>query len=428
MKKIFNSTVFSTTVVLVLFSISCKKTPLSSVNNTGKGLATTTSATVSANILDVGTGWPYATLTDAAKVCVPGDTIQIHGGTYTGGDYITNLQGTSSAWITIRAAAGETVLYDGNTDAFQISEATYLRIQGLEFQNQTANGVNLDDGGTLTIAAHNIVVENCTWFNMGGTGNNDELKLSGVDSFTVQNCHFNNGKDGAFVDMVGCHYGVLQDNICQTVGSGGQAFQTKGGSKNIVVQRNRIIDGGDRAMHIGGNTGKQYFRPQGANYEAMNIYVYSNTFKGSKAPIVFSSSVYCEAVNNTIITPINYVIRILQDDKTVQACANNTFRNNICVFTGSTAVNVGPGTNEASFIFSNDLWYNPNNLSWTGPNLPYPEPGQILDKDPQFSDTLYHLQSTSPAIGNGYAVAQPTTDYFALPFKSPRAIGAVEYY
>lgn len=419
------------TVGLLLFTTSCKKTTFSKTKNGDALLSASTTAAAassSTNILDVGVGWPYATLTDAAKVTVPGDTIQIHGGTYTGGDFITNFQGTSTAWITIRAAKGETVIYNGNTQAFQLSEAAFIRIQGLQFQNQTANGVNIDDGGTLTIPAHDIVIENCIWLNMGGTGNNDELKLSGVDNFTVQNCQFNNGQDGAFVDMVGCHNGVLQDNICQNVGSGGQVFQTKGGSKNILIQRNRCINGGDRAMHIGGNTGKQYFRPQGADYEAMNIYVYSNTFQGGKAPIVFSSSVYCSAINNTIDKPVNYVIRILQDDKTVQKCAYDTFRNNIVVFTGSTAINVGPGTNENSFVFSNDLWYNPNNLSWAGPNMPYPEPGQILNQDPQFSDALYHLQSTSPAIGKGYAVALPTTDYFALAFKSPRAIGGVEYY
>jgi len=423
LRDLFKGTAFILTVVLLLLIISCNKTTTSSpINNPPPSPGTT------ANIHNVGIGWPYATLGAAASVTKPGDTIQIHGGTYSGGDLISNLQGTTSAWITIRAAKGETVLYDGNTQAFQLSEAAFIRIQGLEFQNQTANGVNIDDGGTLTIPTHDIVIENCVWLNIGGTGNNDLLKLSGVDNFTVQNCKFNNGAGGAFVDMVGCHNGILQDNICQTVGPQGQSFQTKGGCKNITIQRNRFIDGGDRAVHIGGNTGTQYFRPQGANYEAMNIYVYSNTFVGANASIVFASAVYCEAVNNTIIRPVKYAVRILQDNNMTQPCANNTFRNNIVVFpnTGSAAVNIGVGTDANSFVFSNNLWFNPDNSLWAGPTLPYTEPGQILNKDPQFSDALYHLQSTSPAISKGYAVLKPTTDYFSLSFKSSRAIGAVE--
>ncbi len=425
MKALIKNLPIVLAVVSMLFIMSCEKT--SEIPLMQTPMQTKSATSTSSNILDVGVGWPYATLGAAAAVAIPGDTIQVHGGTYSGGELISNLQGTTSAWITIRAAAGDTVLYSGNTQAFQLSDPAYIRIQGLQFEKQTANGVNIDDAGTFDTPAHDIIIENCIWLSMGGTGNNDELKLSGVDNFTVQNCQFNNGKDGAFVDMVGCHNGVLQDNICQNAGAKGPVFQTKAGSKNITIQRNRCINGGDRTMHIGGNTGTQYFRPQGADYEATNIYVYSNTFQGGNAPIVFSSSVYCEAVNNTINQPVNYALRILQDDKRVQTCANNTFRNNIVIFTNTgDAINIGPGTNAGSFVFSNDLWFNPNNLSWAGPNTPYTEPGQILNKDPMFSDSLYHLQSTSPAIGMGYAVSQPTTDYFALPFKSPRVIGAVE--
>lgn len=421
MNTCFKFRLFSMPVFIIVFLFGCakgNKTPAVVTVPPIPPAATT-------HVLDVGAGWPYATL-GAASVAKAGDTIQIHAGTYSGGELISNLQGTSTAWITIRAARGENVLYSGNTQAFQLSDPAYVKIQGLKFEKQTANGLNIDDAGTFDTPAHDIIIENCEWLNIGGTGNNDELKMSGVDNFKIQNCKFSNGADGAFVDMVGCHNGVLQDNICNTVGSGGQSFQTKGGSKDITIQRNRFVDGGDRAMHIGGNTGTQYFRPQGANYEAMNIYVYSNTFQGSKAAIVFASAVYCEVVNNTIDLPGTYAVRVLQDNNIVQKCANNTFRNNIVVYTGTTAINVGLGTDHPSFVYSNNLWFNPNNLSWSGPNTPYVEPGQILNKDPLFSDALYHLQSTSPAIGKGYAVTKPTTDYFSLPFKTPRAIGAVE--
>src|SRR5688500_8995520 len=147
----------------------------------------------SATLLEVGSGYPYTNLEAAANDAAPGDTILVHEGTYPGGIYIANLQGTESDWIYILAAPGETVIYDGGTNAWQFTDAAYLHISGFIFQHQVGNGVNFDDGGSYETPAHHVVFDNCEFRDMNASGNNDLLKLSGLDSFEIRNCLFFNG-------------------------------------------------------------------------------------------------------------------------------------------------------------------------------------------------------------------------------------------
>src|SRR5688572_12487288 len=101
-----------------------------------------------ATVLHVGPSQTYTTLSQAAAVVNPGDTIMIHAGTYSGGTFISNLQGTANAAITILPPAGDTVIYSGGGTGWQLTDAAYLHIYGIIFEQQTANGFNMDDGGT----------------------------------------------------------------------------------------------------------------------------------------------------------------------------------------------------------------------------------------------------------------------------------------
>ena len=107
----------------------------------------------------------------------------IYGGTYPGGLFIEDLKGTASKWITIKNAPDQTVIFEGGSNAIHFVEPEYLHFSGLIFQYQTGNGVNLDDGGTYDTPAHDIIFENCTFRDMSASGNNDLLKLSGLDYF-----------------------------------------------------------------------------------------------------------------------------------------------------------------------------------------------------------------------------------------------------
>ena len=130
--------------------------------------------------LTVGPGQDYSLLEQAAPNAQPGDTILVYEDAYTGVENLNNIQGTANDWIYITAAPGQNVVYTGATEAWHLTNCTYLHISGFTYEQQTGNGVNTDDGGDYSTPTHHIIYENCTFQNMAGTGNNDLLKLSGL--------------------------------------------------------------------------------------------------------------------------------------------------------------------------------------------------------------------------------------------------------
>ena len=383
--------------------------------------------------LEVGSGYPYSTLEQAAAAAVPGDTILVHSGTYDGGIYIGDLQGTSSTWIHILAAPGETVIFDGGTNAWQFTDAAFLEIRGFIFEHQTGNGLNFDDGGSYETPTHHILFADCTFRDMDAIGNNDLLKLSGLDNFEITNCIFLNGAaGGSGIDMVGCHDGIIKNNSFENLGS--NSIQAKGGTRNIEITRNFFKNGGARAVNLGGSTGLQFFRPLDAPYESADLKVYANIFIGSEAPVAYVGTINTEVVNNTIYLPTKWVIRILQetvDPERFAPCGNNTFRNNIIFLDERSSVecNIGPNTAPETFTFSNNLWFHADDAGWPGPNLPVVDSDNIVGQDPLFVDDNnddFNLQEGSPATGNGYDLENPAFDYTGTSFLTPRSIGAIE--
>ncbi len=384
-----------------------------------------------ARTLNVGTEQPYQNLRAAAYDAKPGDTILIHQGTYLGGEYVNDLKGEKDSWITIIAI--ENVLFDGGTEAIHLTNAQYIKLKGLKFKNQTGNGVNIDDGGDYSTPSHNIIIEDCHWLGMNASGNNDELKLSGVDDFIIRNCIFAFGAGGgSLIDMVGCHNGIIED--CYFEFAGSNAIQAKGASKEIIVRRNFFRDCGLRAINIGGSTGSQYFRPLDANYEASDIFIHSNIFVGSQAPIAFVGVINSYVVHNTIIHPEKWAIRILQENNSdnIAKCSNNSFINNI-VFIDNRAsnptINIGPNTLPETFSFRNNLWFNSANPNWSGPNLPVIESDGLYKTDPLFKDFAngdFELEENSPAIAAGYTLPFRLTDKSGNFFAKSPTIGAYE--
>jgi hypothetical protein len=369
-------------------------------------------STLFSTTLEVGNGKEYATLPPALNVVQPGDTIVVFEGTYNGGIFKSDLKGTAANWIVLQAAPGENVIFNGGSNAMQLSSAAYLVIDGFTFQGQTGNGLNLDDGATLITPAHHLIIQNCTFLALNATGNNDQMKMSGVDTFTVRNCKFYNGSEGgSSIDMVGCHVGNFTENYFENAGS--NCIQNKGGTSNIFIQRNYFNNGGQRAINIGGSTGLQFFRPPGALYEAKQIYVHSNVFVGSTAPIAYVGAVDCEVVNNTIINPTRWAIRILQENTEpgFLPCGNNKFINNIVYFTttGQPAINIGGNTEAETFQFSHNLWFNPENPQFT-PNTPVTEAGR-KNENPQFLDSMGRIGVESPAAKGGFPVNLPNVDF-----------------
>jgi hypothetical protein len=385
-------------------------------------------------VLHIGNDQDYQTLAAAAARAKPSDTILFHAGIYQGGENIVRLQGKPGKPITLMSRAGDTVVIRGGTAGWALHQAARLHIRGLIFEQQTGNGFNMDDGGLYDSPSHHIVFTGCTFRNIQASGNNDLLKLSGLDSFEIRDCIFRNGaKGGSAIDMVGCHYGVIAG--CHFENMGSNAIQAKGGSQFIRIERNYFNNCGERTLNLGGSTGLPFFRPQNAVFEAADLQVYANLIIGSISPVNFVGCTRVEVINNTIYKPEKWVLRILQENKDTArfiSCGNNSFRNNI-IYRGNNVAydcNIGAGTDARSFQFSHNLWYNDENPHWTGPvNLPVEDPGHIVGLNPLFANIAaydFSITPNSPAAGKGTAVEDPVHDFRRQLFARKRSMGCYE--
>ncbi|HOW68375.1 MAG TPA: right-handed parallel beta-helix repeat-containing protein [Candidatus Paceibacterota bacterium] len=386
---------------------------------------------------------PFKTLARAAEGVRAGDAIRLLPGTYQPGTTLTDLAGRSDAPIWIGGVAGQArpVVAGGNV-ALHLVRPRYLVVENLEIRGAAQNGINCDDGGRYADpeAACNVLFRNLAFHDIGTGGNQDGLKLSGLNDYQVLDCEFARmSAGGSGIDHVGCHRGVIAR--CRFTDMGSNSIQCKGGSADIVIRGNRFLNGGQRAVNIGGSTGFEFFRPPletvRANAEARNIRVIANLFQGSDAPLAFVGAVDCIAAHNTLIEPRRWVMRILQETTSsgVYAfleCGSNQFVNNLAWFDRSrlsTFVNVGPRTSPVTFAFSNNLWYAFNNPGQSRPDLPAPENNGITGRDPLFVDAPagdYSLATNSPAAGRGVSLPGVKADLREDCYADPPSIGAFE--
>ena len=352
----------------------------------------------------------------AIQIAKPGDTIAIAPGTYRGSYFFENIQGTAKAPITITAQNPKAPpLFHGRfktKEAIHLVACRYITLSHLHITQFTDNGINIDDGLPRQRSAIGIKLSHLKISKIGPRGNHDAIKLSGVKNFTLQNITITQWA-GSGIDMVGCAQGSIDQMtfIGDPKYSPANAIQTKGGSRQISITRSFFKNTGHRAINLGGHTGKQFFRPLNATYEAKAITVAGNRFLGAQAPIAFASSTQCLVHHNTIINPQKWIIRILQDntDQRILQCQNSTFSNNLVYYNAKvkTIVNVGRNTKPHTFTFKRNAWYQFNSLSI--PTLPTVE--------------IQGLYLVNPKIIN------PLTAHASIGSKDKRFIGiGAQYY
>ena len=357
------------------------------------------SQTVTANTRDQ--------IVKAVEEAKPGTTILIAPGTYEGGLHFNGLQGEEGKPIILAALDRKNPpAFKGRNSCFHLTDPAFVELHDLILTDAVGNGLNIDDGGTYDSPAHHIVLRGLTIRDVGPDGNHDGIKLSGLDDFRVENCTIERwGSSGSGIDMVGCHDGKVSGCTFRHRGdTDGSGVQTKGGSKDIVIQRCRFENAGGRSINIGGSTGLAYFRPKVDGYEARNITVEDCTFVGSSAPICFVGVDGATVKYNVFYRPERYAVRILQESRGSQfiPCRNGVFSNNVIAFRSDEirgASNVGSGTNSDSFEFISNHWFcidqpeRSNRLS-----LSVKETGGIYGVDPKFVDAAkgdLRLQETS---------------------------------
>jgi hypothetical protein len=300
-------------------------------------------------------------LQDAIASAKPGDTIVLQPANYGKGLYIRNLNGTKNANITIGGSATDPAIFQGGKEAIHLVDCNYVTLKNIKVSDCTGNGINADDGGSYDSPSKGLTFQNITIENIGPKGNFDALKISGLDDFRISNCKFS-GWGGSAIDMVGCHDGIIESNLF--VGKPGYSqstgIQNKGGTTSIFIRYNTFKNAGARSINLGGSTGLQFFRPKLCNYEAKDIFVVSNHFTGSEAPIAYVTSKDCIVKYNTILYPEKWILRILQEQptNTFISCQKGVFENNDITYDKrvKTKFNIGPNTKPKSFSIKNNTY------------------------------------------------------------------------
>jgi hypothetical protein len=349
----------------------------------------------------------------AVQSAQPGTRILIAPGSYRGGLSFFAIRGAEGKPVSITAAdAKRPPVFEGGASGIHLIDCAHVELSDLVLKGAGGNGINIDDGGSYSTPAHHIVLRNLRISDVGPRGNRDGIKLSGVDDLVVEGCTVERwGDGGSAIDMVGCHRGRVVGCTFRHRGDiAANGVQTKGGSSGVTIKRCRFESAGGRAVNIGGSTGRDFFRPRSARYEAKDITVEDCTFIGSMAPVAFVGVDGATVRFNTIYRPTRWVVRILQEtrDADFVPCRNGSFTNNLIAFRADelrTAVNVGPGTEPRTFTFAGNHWYCLNKPQQSGRlSLPVKETDGCYGQNPQFVDEEkrdLRLSETSPVRDAG---------------------------
>lgn len=315
----------------------------------------------------------------------PGTTLKIAPGDYPGGHHVSDV-----ADLTIQALdAKQPPHFKGGANGWQFSRCQNLTLRHLRVSGQTGNGLNLDDGGRRGEPVTGIKIENVEISDIGPKGNHDGIKCSGLDRLTIRDCTIT-GWGGQGIDFVGCHDSLITG--CRFVGKEGftasAGVQLKGGTSDVVVEKCHFINAGERPLNVGGSTGLEYFRPQGAKFEGARLTVRNNVIEGSPCAAAFVGVDGAEFGGNTILFPTKWIFRILQETKApgFVPCRNVMVKDNKIVFRREQVqvdVNIGPDAAAETFRFEGNLWFAEDRPQVSKPRLPAAETGGVYGSDPR---------------------------------------------
>lgn len=315
----------------------------------------------------------------------PGTTLKLAPGDYPGGHSVSGVEK-----LTIEALdAKNPPHFKGGGNAWHFSRCNDLTLRNLRVSDQTANGLNLDDGGDLANPTTGITIEHVEISDIGPKGNHDGIKCSGLDNLTIRDCSIT-GWGGQGIDFVGCHHSLITG--CRFIGkesfTASAGIQIKGGSSDVIVEKCRFTNAGERPINVGGSTGLAYFRPQSAKYEAARLIVRNNVIEGSLCAAAFVGVDGAEFSGNTILFPTKWIFRILQETKEpgFAPCRNVLIKNNTIVFRRSQVqidINIGEGTAPETFRFENNRWFAEDKPVASKSKLPSEEKAGVYGIDPR---------------------------------------------
>jgi len=208
---------------------------------------------------------PWASIRYAATQVSAGDTVLINPGIYEGG-VIVETGGTASEPITFRANGSGAVIEGsaGERDAFFITYADYVVVEGLTIQHATRAGMRIDNSHHVSVRAC-VFADNGTWGLF--TDFSDYTLVEDSESYGAVEEHgiyISNSSDYPTIrrnrlhhnHACGLHmngdlsmggdgvisYGLVEDNAIYANGLGGGSGINMDGVTDTIVRNNLLYD------------------------------------------------------------------------------------------------------------------------------------------------------------------------------------------
>ncbi|HVF90232.1 MAG TPA: PKD domain-containing protein [Blastocatellia bacterium] len=371
---------------------------------------------------------PVATPGRAVQIAASGDTIYLRSGRYTINRGIT----ISLPGITLASAPGEQAAIQGGTDDNPSNPSSVVTIiassvvlSDLEIQGGIYYGVKIDPGDSTS--TNNVVVKRCFVHHTGRDG----IKTLNADNLLVEDCEVSNtgirADNAEGIDSIGSI--GLTIRRCYIHDTRTTGIYLKGGARDGVVERCRVVNAGHSGILLGQDTDEEYMR-DGTQYEAINCIARNNLIIGTTGAGIGSysgNSVRFE--NNTVFDAARtnqsgfYVVMNSRDVPARQV----TFKNNVLVMSSSrpmifTVSMAGP------LVCDSNLYYRPNGGSYrfsretsttfdTWEGLSAWQGAANVDRNSLVADPLlqpsnqYAPAVGSPAIDRGESIGEVSADY-----------------
>jgi hypothetical protein len=354
----------------------------------------TTPAVIGAGVrtINVSAG-TTAALQQALNTAQPGDTIVLGPGTYThsGGNLIISRSGTSSNWIVIQGAPGSKPVIDLANAGELALGASYVVLENVEIIHGGGNNLHIYP---MNGSIQDVIVRNCLIHALTSGGNGAAIKMNrnNPNPWNLSLIYLENNDlsqsvgNNAIVDVVGASQCVVRGNDIHdnVVGSPGIFF--KGGSNEILIEKN-LIRGirGHAALLLGGWTSPGYFNPAYPNIEGFDQVARNNLITDCDDACVQIAGVqHARVEHNTIVTQTSFVIfRLTIGWNSAGGTSDNSdiqIVNNVIIATGGNPQYARDDANAQQVVFGNQLWAGGfTNSSSPGPGIPvFPQPGDVV--------------------------------------------------
>jgi hypothetical protein len=379
---------------------------------------------------DGSAGNPWQTIRYAATQVSAGDTVLINPGSYDGG-VVVETPGTSAAPITFSGRGPGVVIEGsgGDRDAFFITAADYIVVEGLTIQHADRAGLRISLSDHVTVR-DSTFIDNGRWGVF--TDFSDDTLIENVESYGAVEEHgiyISNSSDYPTIRNSRIHHNYANGiHMNGDLSQGGDGVISFGLIEGNVIYENGV--GGGSSINMDGVT----------DTVVRNNLLYDNHASGISVYQIDggSGSQNNRLVNNTIVMPSDgrWGINIPETSDTGNQVYNNiifshhSWRGSILIAEPDLG-GFGSDYNIVVNRFSTDGGDSTIDLpDWQA--LGYDTHSFIATPDELFVDPSLHdyrLKAGSPAIDAGTPLADVPTDLSGQPRPAGEAfdIGAYEY-